>query len=126
MTTLTEDCEELSRLNDEAKDLDKRAKEAKALAKEAEARLLERMQQERCRGHATDTTLYTPTTTNYAVVQDEAAFLAWVATYDEDLTEVKPKSGLLNELVRERLDNGEPLPPGVGFYPKEYISKKAR
>ena len=30
--------------------------------------------------------------------------------------------GLLNQLVRERLDNGEPLPPGIGYYTKEFIS----
>jgi hypothetical protein len=32
---------------------------------------------------------------------------------------------VLNELVRERLDNGEPLPPGIGLDVKEKISMRA-
>jgi hypothetical protein len=32
---------------------------------------------------------------------------------------------LLNEVVREKLDNGEQLPDGLGFYVKQYVSQRA-
>jgi len=126
MSTLSEDCKHMQALFEEATRLDKLAKEVRAEAKEAEAQLMERMEQEDCDSHSTGGKLYTKVVTNYHVIQDRAAFEEWAASYDEELLEVKPKGDLLNALIRQRLDDGEPLPPGLGFYPKEYISKTAR
>lgn len=66
--------------------------------------------------------VYIPNRTDYAVVQDRAAFIEWARANDAGLIEVATREGLLNQLVRERLDNGEPLPPGIGYYSKEFIS----
>jgi hypothetical protein len=66
--------------------------------------------------------VYIPNRTDYAAVQDRDAFIEWAKENDAGLIEVAHREGLLNQLVRERLDNGEPLPPGIGFYTKEFIS----
>lgn len=127
MSTLTEDCRNMEALFKEAARLDKEAKAVRAEAKEAEARLMERMEQEECEAHATsDGRLYTKVSTPYHVIQDREAFESWAKDCDEDLLELKPKGDLLNAIVRQCLDDGEALPPGLGFYPKEYISKTAR
>lgn len=61
--------------------------------------------------------------TFYAQVQDQAEFEEWALTSGlESYFEQKPRKKLLNELVREKLDAGEPLPPGLGFYSQRYIS----
>ena len=66
--------------------------------------------------------VYIPNRTDYATVQDRDAFIEWAKANDAGLIEVATREGLLNQLVRERLDNGEPLPPGIGHYTKEFIS----
>lgn len=126
MGTLAQDCKEMHALFEQATALDKEAKAVRAEAKELEAKLLDRMEQEETDSIASGGTLYTKAQTIFAAVQDESAFQEWATTHDEQLIEAKVKKDLLNQLVRERLDNGEELPPGVGFYPKDYISKKAR
>lgn len=126
MSTLSEDCKNLAALAEKSAECKKAHDEAKAAYEEAEAALLERMEHEDVPTIGVGTTLFTRAETIYGQVQDEAAFLEWAKGHDEELFETKARKGLVNELVRERLDNGEELPPGVGFYPKTYISKKAR
>lgn len=126
MATLAQELREMHTMFEEAKALDKQAKEIRMEAKEREARLLERMAEEEVDSQATNGTVYTPASTIYHTIQDEAAFLAWAESAAEQLVEVKARSDLMNQLVRERLDNGEELPPGVGFYTRDYISKTAR
>lgn len=65
------------------------------------------------------------TATAYATVQDRDAFREWAKTNDDSLIELKERSALLNALVRERLDNGEDLPPGIGMYTREVIAQRA-
>ena len=71
-----------------------------------------------------DDTLFVPAETVYGNVQDKAAFIEWAQQQDEALVEPKPRGDLLNALVREHLDDGKPLPPGVGFYVRRYISQR--
>jgi hypothetical protein len=65
---------------------------------------------------------YVPVRTTYGHVQDRTAFLEWAKDNDAGLFHTVERDGLINQLVRERLDNGEPLPPGLGYYDKTYIS----
>lgn len=51
-------------------------------------------------------------------------FVKWAESNDPDLIQYKERGAELNSLVRQRLDDGEPLPPGVGFYDREYISQR--
>jgi len=68
---------------------------------------------------------FVPSETVYANVQDRAAFVEWARTHDEELVEDRERKALLNQLVRERLDNGEPMPPGIGFYVRETIAQRS-
>ncbi len=68
---------------------------------------------------------YVTATTVYAQVQDKQALIEWARENDEELVALSPRKALLNQKARECLDNGEPLPPGMGVYEKEYISIRA-
>jgi len=62
--------------------------------------------------------------TIYAQVQDKSEFIKWAEENEEELVAPAPRKALLNQKVRECLDNGEPLPPGLGTYTREYISQR--
>lgn len=62
--------------------------------------------------------------TIYHQIQDKQVFLDWAAKNDPELIAPAPRKALLNQKVRECLDNGEPFPPGLGAYEKEYISQR--
>ena len=90
-----------------------------------DAQVFEHMEYNRIEGMKVDGTNFVPTTTIYAQVQDSDSFVAWAEEHDPTLLEPKPRKDPLNELVREKLDNGESLPPGLGFNPKQVISQRA-
>jgi hypothetical protein len=104
-------------------------KEADALKREknaAQQALYQRMQAEECQGFKYDGRTYGPTEKEYGVIQDHDAFARWCEEEGrEDMYEPKPRQKLVDELVRERLRNGEALPEGLGFYVKETISNRA-
>lgn len=85
---------------------------------------LQRMEAEESEGQRTRGTLFTPVQTEYASVQDRSVFVAWAKENAPDLVEEKERAKLLNALVREALDNQQELPPGVGFYTRDYISMR--
>lgn len=62
--------------------------------------------------------------TIYGQVQDEDAFRAWVKDQDleEEFFRSEEVKGRINELVREAIDSGRDLPPGLGWYPRKYVS----
>jgi hypothetical protein len=64
------------------------------------------------------------TSTTYAQVQDKSALIEWAQENEPELVAPAPRKGLLNAKARECLDNGEPLPPGMGVYEREYISQR--
>lgn len=113
---------EMKLARDEAKaqyeDLDKQFKSA-------QAELLERMEEEGCEGTKVDGTNFVPTKTIYGQVQDRSAFVEWAQENEPELLEPKERKELINELVRQKLDDGEPLPPGLNFRVQEYISQRA-
>lgn len=57
-------------------------------------------------------------------VLNEADLVEWARENDmlAEFTEPKISKARLNELVRERIEAREPLPPGADFYPTRYIS----
>lgn len=65
---------------------------------------------------------FSPTRTAYAVVQDEDEFIKWAQENDKSLVALMAREGLLNQMVRTCLDNGEALPPGISHYTREKIS----
>ena len=131
MSTLTQDCKELEELRAEKKRLKEELDEAEQAFKTAERKLMERMAAEEAESHRAGGMNFTPATTAYGKIDDREAFLEWARQQEGDgadgetLYEVKERKALINELVRERLDNDEPLPPGVGVYVREYVSVTA-
>lgn len=126
MTTLTEDMEVLHALRKTASELKAEADGAKADADRAEYELFQRMEQERCGSQRVDGIgNFVRAETEYAQVQDEAELLEWAEAEMPEIFEQKPRKKILNEIVRERLNSGEPLPPGLGFYSKQYVSLRS-
>jgi hypothetical protein len=62
--------------------------------------------------------------THFGQIQDRSVFVTWAEENDPELVETKERAALLNALVRAKLDDGEPLPPGVGFYSRQHISMR--
>lgn len=64
----------------------------------------------------------------FAKLEDREAFAAWAAEEDGEAyfePESRPREDLLNALVRQKLDDGEPLPPGLGLYFDTRLSRRA-
>jgi hypothetical protein len=62
-------------------------------------------------------------------ITDRKAFEEWAAQEDsESFFEPAPRvrGELLNALVKQRLDDGEPLPPGVSTYVETRLSRTSR
>lgn len=126
MTTLTEDMEVLHALRKTASELKAEADGAKFDADKAEYELFQRMEQERVGSQRVDGIgNFVRAETEYAQVQDEAELLEWAEAEMPEIFEQKPRKKILNEIVRERLNSGEPLPPGLGFYSKQYVSLRS-
>jgi hypothetical protein len=86
---------------------------------------MERMDAEEVPSITTGGKKFVKTGTRYGNVQDRNAFVQWAKDNDESLIKIIERKGELSELVRERLDNDEPLPPGVGWHITPFISQTA-
>lgn len=65
----------------------------------------------------------------FAHLQSVEEFKEWAAQEDGEAYfegEPRVRQDLLNALVRQRLDDGEPLPPGVGIYVETRLSRTAK
>ena len=76
----------------------------------------------------TATGTYTTRSTTLSTVFDMDAFVDWLKENDlyEEYIRPDAQKARLNEFVRDRLDAKQDLPPGVGFYQREYISTTER
>lgn len=125
MPTLSQ---ELIALRKRRAEYDRKRKSAEAaedVFKKAQARLYERMEAESVQSMKVDGTLFVRSETAYATTQDREAFVEWAENHDSGLIEMKERAALLNQLIREKLDNGEELPPGVGYYVRQVVSQRA-
>lgn len=93
--------------------------------KRAQQALFDRMEAEDTQSIKAGNVLYVRSETIYGQVQDEDEFLRWAEENAPELFGPKPRKKLVNELVRERINAGDPLPPGVGFYADQYVSQRA-
>lgn len=66
--------------------------------------------------------------TRYATITNRDAFIKWAEDHGlvEEFTQRKEVSARLNELVRQRLDDNEDMPPGVDYYDREYVSRTSK
>lgn len=124
MTTISEDCAHLRGLKLRSTNLDAQAKEAKAECKAAEIALINRMEDESVDALKYDGTLFVPSETTYGNVSDRSEFIEWALENAPELVEYKERPKLVNETVREYLDNNQELPPGLDFYVKQYVSQR--
>lgn len=124
-TSLTNDLKRFRALSLEAKRLDDQAKKAKARRDELQAKIWERMDAAGVDSVKVTGTNFVRSATTYASIQDRDQFIEWATKNDKSLLKTREESALLNQLVRERQDNGEPLPPGLGFYVRETIAQRA-
>lgn len=124
MTTLREDLATLRRLKIEATAANKAADEAKRVRDEWQRHCMDRMDTEGLTGKVEfDGVPYTPhRDKHYASVQDKAEFIEWARENAPHLVKEEPNKGDLNTLVRNLLSDGEELPPGIGWYDKDYIA----
>lgn len=113
------------RLRERYEESNRRTKRLKRELDEFQASLYEQMRREGVISLRTQEGLFTTKSTVYAVVQDRDAFAEWCRENDltDELLSLKPAEQRLNEIVRERIDTKQDLPPGVGWYPREYISR---
>ncbi len=122
--TLAQDAAALRVLKEKATKMTLEAKTLTAQAQECEMALFERMDNEGVNGIKVGPTNFVPIETNYGQVQDRAAFIEWAEAEQPELIEPRERKALINELVNEALDNGTPMPPGLGFYTRQYISQR--
>lgn len=119
---------ELAWLKERAKRSEDIADERKRIFKAREAELFTTMDRLGLRSVSTDDHTFTPRTTVLSTITDMDAFVAWceeTGQMDDYVKNVQQKARL-NELVRERYDNMEELPPGVNSVIREYISTTER
>ena len=128
MSTLNADLKHLDVLKAREADLKAQAADAVRIRAQWEQHCFDRMVDEEYDPNDSSTTIngvtYGPTRLSFATVQDQEEFVKWAADNDASLLEPKPAEGRLNQLVREKEDNNEPLPPGLGSYTKERISMR--
>jgi len=124
MTTIIEQARELRQLRLELDDAEAVAKSTKLDYVDAERRFFERMEAETVGSVKVDGVNFVPQTTVYGQVQDREAFIQWAESTDESLLEPRERKALINELVREAIEQGAELPPGLGFYTKDYVSQR--
>lgn len=123
-TTIADDARALRDLKvrkAEAKAAFKKIEEAHAIA---EAQFKERLKTEGMDSLKVDGVNFVPTTTIYGQIQDRSAFVEWALEHDAELVQYKEREELINQLARKHVDDGEPLPPGLGVRPREYISQR--
>lgn len=115
----------LAELREKKNSTKKAADVAKAEFEQYQAELFADMQAEGFDSMKLDGVQYVRKATLYGQVQDLDEFRTWCHEHDhraEDFLKEAVQAARLNELVREAVDNGAELPPGVGFYAREYIS----
>lgn len=121
---LNEQVLELRRLKESYRDLSKQADEAKAKHDQLQHKLIEMFQGLGVESIRVDGTLFVPSVTHYGSIQDRDAFTEWAELEMPELLEPRERKQLLNEMVRDKIEANEELPPGVGSYPREVISQR--
>lgn len=121
---LTEMLTTLAQKKQHYRDLDQQAKEARRDHERYQAQVYDHMREQGLLSIKTHKGTYSAKSTVYAKVQDLDAFIEWATAngLSEEFLREKEVGARLNEFVRDAVANGSPLPNGVVWYPKEYIS----
>ena len=122
--TITEQARELAELKRSSEIAASAAATAKDAFEDAQRAFYERLQDEGIGSIKVDGTNFVPAQTVYGQIQDREAFIAWARENEEELLEPRERKSLINELAREAVESGGELPPGMGFYVREYVSQR--
>lgn len=125
--SLQQDLRQLRRLKEDRDRKKKSYETADEAFKRKQQAVFDRMEAEGM-GSMVDKRLgvqFVPTETVYGQISDRSEFIEWAKENDISLIQHKEREDLLNQLVRERIDNGEPLPPGVTMRVRQYIGQRA-
>lgn len=117
--------EKLHDMKSKYRDLKRAAEEAKAAYDAAEREVYADMQDAGVLSiKSTNGHIYSARSTAYAQVQDRERFHTWCEQQGltDDLLRVREENARINDLVRTALDEGGELPPGLGWYTREFIS----
>jgi hypothetical protein len=89
-----------------------------------EQRLWEQMERVGNNGSSwSDLGTFSRKSTIYGQITDRDAFIEWAREEGlDDVVKMVEEKGRLNEIIRDRLDTQQELPPGTSFYEKRYIS----
>lgn len=121
---MPEKLERLAELKKAYQTLDEQTKKARRAHDQYQAEVFEFMRENGLLTVKTDNGTFSCKSTIYSKVQDMDQFIEWAklnGLTDEFLRE-KEVGARLNEYVRDAVANGAPLPDGVTWYPREYIS----
>jgi hypothetical protein len=131
--TLGDDLDELALLERREQILAKRLDKAKQARGALERAIYDRMLDEGWEpnksGFNRNGFKFRPTFTTFAIVQDATQVKAYLESQEAKdnghagLVEDKFKMGELNRIVRRKIENGEPLPPGLGHYDRPRVAK---
>lgn len=122
--TLPERLEKLAELKQAYQALDQQQKDARRIHDAYQAETFEYMRENGLLTVKTDGGTFSCKSTIYSKVQDMDQFVEWVREQglEEEFLREKEVAARLNEYVRDAVANGAPLPGGVTWYPREYIS----
>lgn len=104
--------------------LDEQAKKARREHDQYQAEVFEFMRENGLLTVKTDNGTFSCKSTIYGKVQDMDAFVEWVRTQglEDEFLKEKEVGARLNEYIRDAVANGQDLPSGTTWYPREYIS----
>lgn len=120
---LSQMLEKLHELGKEKDRLSRELKDAERDFKQYQDKCIVMMERENVSSQKSGGVQFVKSATVFAQVQDREEFIRWAEENDPTLTESRERKAILNALVREHIDNGEPLPPGVGHYEREVIRR---
>lgn len=124
MSTLQEDIRHVRGLRASYDEKRVEADAAELEYKRAQDALWERMDAEGVTSMRIDGRLTEHHGTIYGSISDKSKFIEWAEENEPELVAPAPRAALVNEMVRQRIDNGEELPPGVNWYVRKVISDK--
>jgi len=125
VTKLKDDLIYLRRLKDEAEAVGREKKKADAKFKNHQRKCLDRMEVEEVDGQRSGGYLFTAVREKvYGQISDRSEFVKWALENDPELVTYKEVADPLNQLVRSRLDDKQPMPPGVTFRSEDVISMR--
>jgi hypothetical protein len=119
---------ELREKRDETKEL---AETAETEYREYEAELFEEIEHGPLKGTRNidlgppyGTVRFTPRETKFGRVTDSERAIEWLEQHGKNasMTQVKVSKARLNEMVRERLELGQPMPDGIDWYASRGIT----